>query len=211
MSEDISLVFLDLMLPDLNGLEVLRKIKSDYPSIPVIIITAFGTEERCINAVRLVARDYIKKPFNPEEILWKAELLMNTVSTQRRQPLLMSEENIADCKYSQDIPTHILRGILKVKNFIDKNYASSLNLSDACRMAGINRTYFCYFFKRVTGHSFKGYLNNVKVRVAKELLRNRNLSITEIAQLLGYNDSNYFSTIFKKISGASPRHLRLSD
>ncbi len=69
MSEDISLVFLDLMLPDLNGLEVLRKIKSDYPSIPVIIITAFGTEERCINAVRRAGLEKLDRDISDKAAL----------------------------------------------------------------------------------------------------------------------------------------------
>lgn len=64
LSSEIGLAFLDLALPDLHGLEVLKRIKNDYPSIPVVIITAYGTEEACINALRSGARDYIKKPFS---------------------------------------------------------------------------------------------------------------------------------------------------
>jgi len=87
LSKDIDLVFLDIILPDSNGLEVLRQIKNDYPSIPVIIITGYSTEETCINAFRIGARDYIKKPFNDYEILHKAELLTNICITKRRKPI----------------------------------------------------------------------------------------------------------------------------
>lgn len=209
LSEDISLVFLDIMLPDLNGLEVLKQIKNNHPSIPVVIITAFGTEEACINALRLGARDYIKKPFNSEEILQKVEIFVNTIGTERRKPVFMTAEKTVTQVHYQGIPTHILNGVLKVKDYVNKNYTVQLKLSDACRMAGISKTYFCYFFKNISGYTFKNYLHHVKVLKAKELLNDRDLSITEIAHLLGYDDSNYFSTVFKKILGTSPKHLKV--
>lgn len=203
LSEDISLVFLDIMLPDLNGLEVLKQIKNNHPSIPVVIITAFGTEEACINAFRWGARDYIKKPFNSEEILQKVEIFMNTVGTERRKPLFIVAKKAANYGHYQSIPTHILSGILKVKDYIDKNYSVQLKLSDACRMAGINRTYFCKYFNLVTEQTFQNYLHAIRFQRAKDLIKNKNLRITDIAERVGYSPK-YFSKAFKRHFGTPP-------
>ncbi len=205
LSRDISLVFLDLMLPDLSGLDVLVELKKDYPAIPVVVITGHGTEEACINAFRLGARDYIKKPFNTKEMLIKAEILINLSAAQSRKPVSFPIENTIGQKPYHDIPPHILKGILKVKNHIEKNYAMQLDLPSACKMAAMSRTYFCYFFKRLTGHSFKDYLHHVRIQQARGLLKNRDFSIAEVARVLGYDDPNYFSTIFKKITGVPPK------
>ena len=63
------LVITDIKLPGKSGLDILSWLNSHAPDIPVIIITAFATLDNAIQALRLGARDYIKKPFQPEEIL----------------------------------------------------------------------------------------------------------------------------------------------
>jgi DNA-binding NtrC family response regulator len=65
---DCDLVLLDNRMPDLTGLEVLKEMKKNFPKMPVIIMTAFGTTETAIEAMRLGAFDYILKPFELEEI-----------------------------------------------------------------------------------------------------------------------------------------------
>ncbi len=62
------LVFLDLKMPGMDGMEVLRQIKDDWPKIRVIIITAYGTIETAVEAMKLGAADFIQKPFSPGEI-----------------------------------------------------------------------------------------------------------------------------------------------
>ena len=62
------LVFLDLKMPGMDGMEVLRQIKEDWPKTRVIIITAHGTIESAVEAMKLGAVDFIQKPFSPREI-----------------------------------------------------------------------------------------------------------------------------------------------
>lgn len=207
VSKDIGLIFLDLVLPDINGLELLKKIKNEYSSIPVVILTSYSTEDACIDALRLGARDYIKKPFSSEEILQKAKLLMSAVSTESRKPFLLSKESKIDDKYHLDIPKHILKGIINVKNYIDKNYMTPLDLSDVSKMAGMNRTYFSKYFKSIAGYTFKDYIENLRLKKARELLKNKDLKISEIAEYLGYTPK-CFSEAFKRVFGITPKDLK---
>ena len=204
-NEDIGLIFLDLMLPDLNGLEVLRIIKDKHPSIPVVIITAHSTEEVCINAFRSGARDYIVKPFNVEEVIQKAKTLTSIVASPARRPIPLSFTNNIHNHY-QDIPDRIIKGIFHVKDYIDKNYAASLNIANASKMAGINRAYFCKYFKAITKLTFKDYLINARLKIARELLKNKKLKINDVAEQIGYSPK-YFSETFKKSYGISPKRF----
>ncbi len=65
---DFSLVLLDLKLPGMDGLEVLRRIRESRPEIQVIMITAHGSIEYAVEAMKLGAVDFIRKPFSPGEI-----------------------------------------------------------------------------------------------------------------------------------------------
>ncbi len=82
------LVFLDLKMPGMDGMKVLRLIKDDWPRIRVIIITAHGTIESAVEAMKLGAVDFIQKPFSPGEIRELATRVL------RREAL--DEENAVD-------------------------------------------------------------------------------------------------------------------
>lgn len=82
------LVFLDLKMPGIDGMAVLRQIKDDWPKIRVIIITAHGTVETAVEAMKLGAVDFIQKPFSPGEI--------REVATQVLEREALDEENAVD-------------------------------------------------------------------------------------------------------------------
>ena len=82
------LVFLDLKMPGIDGMEVLRQIKDDWPKIRVIIITAHGTIESAVEAMKLGAVDFIQKPFSPVEI--------RDLANQVQQREALNEENAVD-------------------------------------------------------------------------------------------------------------------
>lgn len=211
LSENVGIVFLSKKLPDMNSIDVFRLIKEEYPATEVIIITSCGTEETCTETFRKGTRDFVMKPLEADEILEMIRILIDMEKTSRRhQRLSLPMETIQYERYP-DIPSHLVNGILKVRDFISQNYSESLSLPDACKMASTSKTYFCRFFKSITGHSLRTYHHVVRIRIAEDLLRNKNLSIKEVAQQLGYNDTNYFSTIFKKITGLSPRQRQTFD
>ena len=82
------LVFLDLKMPGIDGMEVLRQIKEDWPKIRVIIITAHGTIETAVEAMKLGAVDFIQKPFSPGEI--------RELATQVLEREALDEESAVD-------------------------------------------------------------------------------------------------------------------
>jgi DNA-binding response OmpR family regulator len=63
-----SLVLLDLKLPGIDGMEVLRRIRESWPQVPVVMMTAHGTIEYAVEAMKLGAVDFLRKPFSPAEI-----------------------------------------------------------------------------------------------------------------------------------------------
>ncbi len=74
------LLFVDIKMPGMSGIELLEIVKSEYPETMVIIITAFGSIESAVKAMKLGAADYLLKPFKPEHL----SLVMEKVVQQRR-------------------------------------------------------------------------------------------------------------------------------
>lgn len=92
--------------------------------------------------------------------------------------------------------------------YIKNHCSQALTLGEIAAKYHFSREYFSAIFKASTGSGFNEYLTQMRVTKAIDLLINTDLSILEISNLCGFNDSNYFSTIFKKITTFSPKKFR---
>ena len=74
------ILFVDIKMPGMNGIELLEKVKADYPDTIVIIITAYGSIESAVNAMKMGASDYLLKPFKPEQL----SLVLEKINQQKK-------------------------------------------------------------------------------------------------------------------------------
>ena len=96
----------------------------------------------------------------------------------------------------------------RAKAYIDENFRRDISLDDVSREVDISPYYFSKLFKQETGKNFIEYLTEIRLKNARELLQNSQLSIKEICVQSGYGDPNYFSRIFKKYEGVTPSEFR---
>ena len=94
------------------------------------------------------------------------------------------------------------------KKYIAMNYNKHIQLEDVARQVYLNPAYFGIFFKKETGVNFSEYLTGVRMDAAKEMLKDKKLSIADIAGHVGYKDTRYFSKMFKKHTGIKPSEYR---
>src|SRR4030066_811679 len=88
------LAFLDIKLPDQNGIQLLPQIKALYPDMPILILTAHATLDTAILAVRLGARDYLLKPIDPEGIISRDESVLTEHKPKRRREITNQLQNL---------------------------------------------------------------------------------------------------------------------
>lgn len=104
--------------------------------------------------------------------------------------------------------TRTLIRMNKVLEYIEDNLSQNITINDLAAIANVSNFHFCKLFKQATGKTAIDYINNLRVNKAVLLLNEGKLNITEIAIECGFNDSNYFSRIFKKYKGAAPLNLK---
>lgn len=98
--------------------------------------------------------------------------------------------------------------VTKAQKYIQENFPRDISLDDVSREVNVSPYYFSKLFKEEVGENFIDYLTNLRIGRAKEMLRDKNLTIREAGARAGYPDQNYFSRIFKKQTGMTPRQFR---
>lgn len=97
-----------------------------------------------------------------------------------------------------------VRPIRKAKLYIQNHYGEAITLEEVCSEVGLSASYFSSLFKKTEGVGFVKYLTNIRMEQAKILLRESNLSLTEICQKVGYTDQKHFTRTFEKHTGIRP-------
>jgi two-component system response regulator YesN len=101
--------------------------------------------------------------------------------------------------------------IVKAREYIDRNFSSAdISLYSTASHVGISPNHLSTVFAQETGEKFIEYLTRVRIEKAKQLLSETAMKSSDIANETGFNDPHYFSSIFKKNTGLSPREFRLS-
>jgi two-component system response regulator YesN len=99
--------------------------------------------------------------------------------------------------------------IMKAREYIDLNYTSGeISLHSTANFVGISPNHLSAVFAQETGENFIDYLTRIRIEKAKSLLKNTAMKSADIAYEIGFNDPHYFSYIFKKNTGLSPREYR---
>ncbi len=107
-----------------------------------------------------------------------------------------------------NIPVKNQEVVRRAIGYISKNYAANMTLEDVANHVHLNPAYFSTVFKQSCGSSFKEYLNMVRIEESKRLLANTDYSVIDIAIASGFEDQSYFSKVFKKYTGLTPKQYQ---
>src|SRR5690606_9591125 len=99
--------------------------------------------------------------------------------------------------------------ISKAKNYIDNHYHNDIGIDEVSEVVGLSASHFCTLFKQVTGSTFLEYVTQCRIEKAKYILVNTEVKVYQLAPLVGYQDSRYFTQVFKKLTGMTPSEYRL--
>lgn len=148
-----------------------------------------------------------------EEVLFKIEAEYHQKEKGRELLLevYIQELLLLICRYRCERKVEIKESdkiIYRVSNYIRKNFESEISLTGLSMEFAISTSFLSRKFRQVTGIGLNQYITLVRISKGEELLRKTKLSITEIAEQCGYNDSNYFTSVFKKIKGMTPIQYR---
>lgn len=202
------LVVSDVMMPEMDGFELCKKIKEDIKvsHIPVILLTARIDTESISTGYKMGADFYLSKPFDIDILL---TIIKNQMLNRDRIKQLYKEN--FSFAYPVEMTTSYAdeQFLLKLNGLINDNIdKTELDASFLAGKMNMGRTSFYNKIKNLTGMGVNDYINNTRIERASYLLIHTKLDISEIAYDLGFSYQRYFSTLFKKMKGISPSEFR---
>jgi AraC-like DNA-binding protein len=172
--------------------DLLRVLRFVAPSVPIIVMTSWGSEELAVTMFRNGASDYLKKPLNIGE-------LGNSVGSA-----LVKKRGMYRAVFNQAAD-----GINRAIHYINRNYCLPLKLSRVAREAGMSVSCLERAFKKKLGVTFSMYLNKVRISQAIQMLEQGiGVSIGEIAFACGFTNQYHFTRSFKKMVQYCPRDFK---
>ena len=207
--EKPQVAILDIEMPGLTGLEVARKIRETDKNCGILFLTGFDKFSYAKQAISVRALDYLLKPYNEQELVFAVEDAIRQVSAQQL-PRRPETESAAPAPQEEDadIRTSLIRA--QVQAFIEAHYREDISMQDAAAALRYSDAYFCKLFKQCFKVNFSAYLNEYRVGKARQLIADPRISLKDISTACGYSDSNYFTRVFKRLTGQTPSEYRLA-
>jgi AraC family transcriptional regulator len=188
-----------------TGLSTMSQIKEIYQDVPVIFLTDMSSEDAAINAYKMGAREYFKKPVNiPELKQALGHLLKVKLAADSCPPGIGTQGTPCVNSVTSDKP----QNVLDVVAFIEANLWSPLELNMLAEKAHLSKFHFCRFFKRHIGMNPMKFVASLRIERAKELLKKKGLTVSAVANEVGFNDLSNFIRQFKRATGVTPRTYR---
>lgn len=203
-NKGFELIISDVMMPVMDGLEMLRQIRqnTNFNSMPVILLTARITDQDNIEGLQYGADAYITKPYNIEVVRNTAKNLIQRQS-QLKNIYSGSQNPVVESKIKVLSPDEkLMQRIMKV---INANLANpDLGNDLITREVGISRVHLYRKLKELTNLSLRDFIRNIRLTEAARLLSEQKHSIAEVALRTGFENVSYFTVVFKQKYGVPP-------
>jgi AraC-like DNA-binding protein/CheY-like chemotaxis protein len=205
---DADLVILEQRLADTSGLALLAAIKGRRPWLPVIVATAYGSERVCAAALKAGARDYFIKPWEPAEMLRSVRALLTATVGGRRSSRQNVLPPVRPPAAGPVAPDRIEAAIREAARAIREQGEDSDSFGQLARTLGLSSSALSRRFKRTVHVSYRRFVLQSRIERARTLLGHSGLTITEVAQAVGFGDLPRFDKVFKAAVGTAPSLYR---
>lgn len=209
------IIITDLMMPGIDGMELLRRVRQDFiiSHIPVIMLTAKQNDETKTNAITAGANAYITKPFSSEYLMARIHQLLEEQKIFQRKMVVYStvENNTAANKdeYEQHLVKKDVEFVHKIHEIIEQNLnTDDFNIDTIAETIGLSRSAFFKKLKSLTGFAPVDLVKEIRLSKAAVLIETTNNNITEIAYSVGFHDAGYFGKCFRKKFDMTPKEYR---
>lgn len=204
----IDLVLCDIEMPGENGLDLVEYIHENYPKTDCVMVTCHPDFEYTKRALKSRVIDYILKPIDYDEL--NDVLVKYLEQHHRREDQEAVQKVVAKTQQSKATTEGMasLDRIDTIKKYIEEHIREKIYVEDLAKLIYVNDQHLMRIFKKSTGQSVTEYITQRRIILASHLLKSSDYSINFIADCVGCENYSYFTKLFKKYTGYTPREYR---
>lgn len=200
------LLITDIRMPEITGLRLLEVLRKQGAEPMVIVISAYSEFAYAQEALRLGVVNYLLKPISKTKLIEAVKEALEKEEKQTKSGLM---EKILDSKLINVNRKERYSGPIKeAMDYIEANFRAELTLKEVAKHVHLNPSYLSTLFKEEIQLSFSEYVTRMRLQQAKNLLLTTNLTITDIAEQVGYHTTKYFIKVFKEQENMTPNAYR---
>lgn len=203
----IDLILCDIEMPGEDGLSLVEYIRTAYPETSCIMVTCHADFSYIKRSMKSQVIDYILKPIDYEEL----NGLLQQFCQQREKAATRQEiaRIVEQVQESREDPQDSAQARIQcVKSYIEDHIREKIYVEELAALIHVNDQYLMRIFKRDTGKSLTEYITERRIHIASNLLKDSGYTINFIADCVGCENYSYFTKIFKKYTGFTPREYR---
>lgn len=213
------ILLLDIEMPGITGLEAAEQIRQKDRNCAILFLTAFNEFDYARKAISVHALDYLLKPYDETELFLSIDSAMHYVDQVKAGQLQPLPQLETEAAAGEGMPGEGEAGhapeesgedkiVSRMRHYVEEHYMEDISVLDIASAFGYSEAYFCKLFKQNFGKNFVTYLTEYRVELAKKALEDLSCNVKEVGQRVGYADSNYFTKVFRRITGMSPSEYR---
>lgn len=195
--EDVDILILDLSPSAEFAFQYKKKMLKIQPNVKIILLDDHLNAHHLQTALRCGVIDYLVKPFQLDECqtaIHRAIVSLNQIS------LLHVDHKTTGTEKRKSVHT--------MMQYIHEHYNENLTLKQLATSMHLHQSYVSRSFAEIVGMTFTQYLQYYRIEQAKKKLQSTQLSISDIAEQVGYSNLTYFSRSFKKATNLTPNQFR---
>lgn len=204
---EIDIIISDVMMPEMDGLELCRTLKSNLETshIPIILLTAKNTAEDRIECYNAGADGYISKPFELKILEARINNFIMHKKNKQEEFRTNVEVNIDSLETSSIDKEFLDKVISVIKSNMSEGDFDVVQLADAL---AVSKSSLYRKMKIATGLSPIEFIRNIRLKHGSQLLKDRSISVAEVAYECGFSNPKYFATCFKEEFGVTPKEYQ---
>lgn len=187
-------IITDIRMPEVNGLDMIDRMRETDRDAYIIILSGYSDFGFAQRAIELGVTRYLTKPTKKRELLGVLEEI------ERRLPGEQKGEE------EKKEVTNLM--VQKAMDYIALNYSGKISLKEIAQELYLSPNYLSELFKRHTGKNISEYITQFRLEKARRYLQQPEYKIGDVAELVGFSDQRYFSSMFKRRYGMTPNEYR---
>lgn len=194
-------IITDIQMPDASGLDMIEAVRQVDKTVPILILSGYSRFDYAQRAIESGVRKYLTKPTNPVDLIAALEQIEQE-QCEQIQRLQRQAQKELDLKPVDNLL------VLRAIEYLQAHYAERIGLAQTAQALYISPNYLSELFRKTTGMRFTEYLLQLRLDKSRAYLCDVRYRVSDVTQMVGFQDARYFSISFKKRFHLTPMEYR---